>query len=53
MIELLRNLHEEESGQDLVEYALIAGLVSIVVPAVLPALAVAITGEFATITGAL
>ena len=30
MINMLKNLHKEESGQDLIEYALIAALISVV-----------------------
>ena len=53
MLNLLKNLHKEESGQDLIEYALIAAMISLAGLAVAPALATAISGEFTKITGQL
>ena len=53
MINMLRNLHKEESGQDLIEYALIAALIAVVVGAALPALATKITTVFTNVGTAL
>ncbi len=46
MINMLRNLHKEESGQDLIEYALIAALIAVASVAAMSALAVKISTEF-------
>jgi pilus assembly protein Flp/PilA len=48
----LESLKNEE-GQDMIEYALLAALIGVVVAAALPALATAITGLFGTIEGLL
>ena len=36
MIKMLRNLHKEESGQDLIEYALLALLITLAAVVILP-----------------
>ncbi len=46
-------LMRDESGQDLIEYALIAGLIAVVAIATLNALATSITTVFTTISGKL
>jgi pilus assembly protein Flp/PilA len=50
MVEILKNLHKEESGQDLIEYALLAVLVAISAVAVLPTLAQDISIYFSKVT---
>ena len=49
MIALLKNLHKEESGQDLIEYALIAALIAVGSIAAMGALANSISKEFSTV----
>jgi pilus assembly protein Flp/PilA len=49
MKELLRHLHEDESGQDLIEYALVAALVGFAAVAGMNALATKINEAFSTI----
>lgn len=49
MINMLRNLHKEESGQDLIEYALIAALIAMAATAAMGSLATAINGEFTNV----
>ena len=53
MIEMLKKLHKEESGQDLIEYALIAALIAVACIAGMNKLAKAINAEFTTISGKL
>ena len=50
MVEILKNLYREESGQDLVEYALLAILVAISAVAVLPILAQDVSIYFSRVT---
>jgi pilus assembly protein Flp/PilA len=50
---LLKNLLDEESGQDLIEYALIAALIAIAAIAALRGLTNKITNEFNTIGNSL
>jgi len=50
---LLRALNEDERGQDMIEYVLLAALIAVVVAAAIPALTAAIAGELTTIEGAL
>jgi pilus assembly protein Flp/PilA len=45
----LNRLMKDESGQDLIEYALIAGLIGLVAVATLQTLATSITGIFTKI----
>jgi Flp pilus assembly pilin Flp len=53
MLELLKNLHKEESGQDLIEYVLIAATISVAAIAGSAGLVTAITTEWTTIAGKL
>ena len=53
MINFLKNLHKEESGQDLIEYALIAALIALAGLATAPALGTAISAEFTKVTAKL
>jgi len=46
---LIRNLHKDESGQDLIEYALVAALVAFAAVAGMNALATKINQAFSTI----
>jgi len=46
MLTLLKNLHKEESGQDLIEYALIAALIAVASVTAMKTLATSIAGEF-------
>jgi pilus assembly protein Flp/PilA len=49
MINMLKNLHKEESGQDLIEYALIALIVALGAIAGMSTLATAINAEFISV----
>jgi pilus assembly protein Flp/PilA len=49
MMEVLRGLHNDESGQDLIEYALVAALVGFAAVAGMNALATKINQAFSTI----
>ena len=53
MIRLLKNLHKEESGQDLIEYALIAALIAMAATAAMTTLSGYISGEFGKVSNAL
>ena len=53
MIELLRNLHKEESGQDLIEYALLALLIALAAVAILPTVGQDISAEFSKVAAQL
>ncbi len=53
MINMLKNLHKEESGQDLIEYALIAGLIAVACVVAMGNVAAAINTKFAAIVTAL
>ena len=53
MKNLIQRFIREEEGQDLIEYALLAALISVAVIAVLPGLATQINGVFTYITGQL
>ncbi len=46
LVNLLKNLHDEESGQDLIEYALIAALIAVSSIAAMSTLATSISTEF-------
>jgi pilus assembly protein Flp/PilA len=52
-LQLLRNLHYDESGQDLIEYALIAALIAVAAIAAMKGLTTKITTEFNTIGNSL
>jgi pilus assembly protein Flp/PilA len=49
MLTLLKNLHKEESGQDLIEYALIAALIAVASVAAMTTLAGKISTEFSKV----
>ena len=49
MLEVLRSLHQDESGQDLIEYALVAALIAFAAVAAMQTLATQINGAFSTI----
>jgi pilus assembly protein Flp/PilA len=49
ILKTLRTLHSDESGQDLIEYALIAALIAFAAVATMQALATSINGAFSTI----
>lgn len=51
MLEFFKNLHKEESGQDLIEYVLIAATLSVAAIAGSGALVTAISTEWTTIAG--
>ncbi len=53
MMNLLKQLHKEESGQDLIEYALIGLIVALGALAGMGKLASSINGEFTKIAGSL
>jgi pilus assembly protein Flp/PilA len=53
MIDMLKNLHKEESGQDLIEYALLAALIAVVSIAVLGTIGTKVNSEFTKVSGAL
>lgn len=53
MIAMLKSLRRDESGQDLIEYALIAALIAVAMIATLNAVAGGITAEFGKVTDAL
>ena len=53
MINMLKNLHKEESGQDLIEYELIALIVALGAIAGMGALAQSINGIFTSVAGTL
>jgi pilus assembly protein Flp/PilA len=49
MLEVLRGLHQDESGQDLIEYALVAALIAFAAVAAMRTLAQQINNAFSTI----
>ena len=49
MLRLLLQLHKNESGQDLIEYALIGALIAVASVAAMSALATSISTEFSKI----
>ena len=53
MITMLKNLHKEESGQDLIEYGLIALIVALGAIAGMGKLAQSINGIFTSVAGTL
>lgn len=53
MIAMLKSLRRDESGQDLIEYALIAALIAVAMIATLNAVAGGITAELDKVTNAL
>jgi pilus assembly protein Flp/PilA len=53
MLNLFKNLHKEEAGQDLIEYALIALLIALGAIAGMGTAASSINAEFSKIAGKL
>ena len=53
MMNMLKNLHKEESGQDLIEYGLIALIVALGALAGMSTLAKSINGVFNQVAGSL
>ncbi|MGA2905473.1 MAG: Flp family type IVb pilin [Candidatus Korobacteraceae bacterium] len=53
MISMLKNLHKEESGQDMIEYALLALLVALAAVAVLPEVGSDVSAEFSKVAAQL
>jgi pilus assembly protein Flp/PilA len=51
MINMLKNLHKEESGQDLIEYALIALIIALGALVGMGTLAGSINNEFEKVAG--
>ena len=49
MINMLKNLHKEDNGQDLIEYALIAALIAVAAVASMGSLAGKINTEFSKV----
>ena len=49
MLTMLRNLHKEESGQDLIEYALVAALIAFGAVLAMQSLATNISNAFSII----
>ena len=49
MLEVLRGLHQDESGQDLIEYALVAALIAFAAVAAMQTLATQINNAFSII----
>jgi pilus assembly protein Flp/PilA len=50
---MLKNLHKEESGQDLIEYALLAALIAVALIASMAAVASGISSEFSQVVAQL
>ncbi len=53
MLNLLKKLHQEDAGQDLIEYALIALIVALGALVGMGSLAKSINNEFSKISGSL
>jgi|KBSMisStandDraft_5_1062788.scaffolds.fasta_scaffold2826879_1 Flp pilus assembly pilin Flp len=53
MINMLKNLHKEESGQDMVEYGILTGMIATGVIAAVAAIATWVTNAFTTLQTAL
>lgn len=51
MLKLIKNLRRDESGQDLIEYSLVAALIALAAVASMQGVATAITGAFNKIAG--
>jgi pilus assembly protein Flp/PilA len=52
-MKLVKNLLKDESGQDLIEYALIAGLIGIAAVVTMTTLGTTITGAFTKVSAAI
>jgi len=53
MINMLMKLHKEESGQDLIEYALLALLIALAAVAILPTVGTDVSKEFSKVASQL
>lgn len=53
LLDIWRNFCREESGQDLVEYALIAALIAVACVAAMQGVATGISSEFTKVSGQL
>jgi pilus assembly protein Flp/PilA len=53
MMDGFRKLHEEDSGQDLIEYSLVAALIALAAVAAMKSLATSIAGEFTNVSAQL
>ncbi|MDR3746646.1 MAG: Flp family type IVb pilin [Acidobacteriota bacterium] len=53
MMNMLKNLHKEESGQDMIEYALIALIIALGALAGMGTLASSVNAEFTKVSGSL
>lgn len=49
ILRVLRNLHSDESGQDLIEYALVAALIAFAAVTTMQSLATAVNNAFSKI----
>ena len=49
MLNLLRNLHQDESGQDLIEYALVAALIAFAAVTAMNGLSTSINSAFSIV----
>jgi Flp pilus assembly pilin Flp len=50
MLQFLRKLHTEESGQDIIEYVFIAAAISVAGIAVIPGIATKVAGYWTTLS---
>lgn len=53
LLHILRSLHNDESGQDLIEYALVAALIALGAVTAMSGLSTAINGAFSTVASRL
>jgi pilus assembly protein Flp/PilA len=53
MINMLKNLHKEECGQDLIEYALIAALIAVTSIAIIGSIGTKVNSEFGKVAAQL
>ena len=53
MINALKSLHKDESGQDLIEYALLALLIALAAVAILPTVGSDVSKEFSKVASQL
>ena len=51
MLKMLKKLHREESGQDLIEYALVALLIALAAIAGMSSVGGSVNSEFARVAG--
>jgi pilus assembly protein Flp/PilA len=51
ILQILRSLHNDESGQDLIEYALLAALIALAAIGTMKGLGTAINTVFANVSG--